>query len=93
MVTLASDAFIIHLLIGDEDQRMMTMVSVMRPTMMMMFLGSRTCRFTLHVLPEDEDEGGCDVVGGVALVMNHALHDVVHRGLSHVFWVCQCCVI
>ena len=67
------------------------MVSVMRPTMMMMFLGSRTCRFTSHVLPEDEDEGECDVVGGVALVMNHALHDVVHRGLNHVLlWACQC---
>ena len=82
MVTMASDAFIIHLLRGDVDQRMMTMV--MRPTMMMMFMGSGTCRLTSHVLPEDEDGGDCDVVGGVPLKMNHALHDVVHRGLNHV---------
>ena len=87
MVTMASDTFIIHLLRGDEDQRMMAMVR--RPTTMtMMFMGSRTCCFTshVHVLPEDEDWGGCDVLGGVAPVMNHALHDVVRCGLNHVLW-------
>ena len=43
-------------------------------------------RFTSHVLPEDEDWGDCVVVGGVALVMNHALHDIVHCGLNHMLW-------
>ena len=61
------------------------MAMVRRPTlMMMMFMGSGTFSFTSHVLPEDEDGGDCDVLGGVVLVMNHVLHDLVHCGLNHV---------